>query len=105
MREKPESQIQFWFHFGQSAVFEFARFGPLEGLRNNNQKVAVDVEDYNWHLLLWGVPSESRHVLQKHFEDTAAESLGHWLVHRKSRTNHAKVWWHPDTQRMLVDFR
>jgi hypothetical protein len=73
--------------------------------RNNNQKVAVDMEDYDWHFVLWGMPSESRHVLRREFESTAAQPLARWLVDRKPRSSRAQVWWYPETQTMLVDFR
>ena len=72
--------------------------------RNNNQKVAVDVEDYDWHFVLRGMPSESRHILQKQFEDIAAEPLARWLVDHKPRSSSAHIWWYLETRTMSVDF-
>jgi hypothetical protein len=77
-------------------VLSAGRVRPF--LRNNNQKVPVDVEDNDWHFLIWAVPCESRHVLQKEFEDTAAKSLTHWLVAGKTRSSGAKVWWNSETR-------
>ena len=85
------------------AVLSAARTRPT--LRNNNQKVTVVVKDCDWHFVLWAMPSESRHVLQKQFGDTAVQPLTRWLVDHKPRSNGAQVWWYPETQKMLVDFR
>lgn len=73
--------------------------------RNNNDKIPADVEDFDWHFLLWAVPSERRHDLQKQFEDTAAQPLAHWLVDRKPRSTRAQVWWYPDRETILVTFQ
>ena len=85
------------------AVLAAGRTRPM--LRNNNEKVAVGVEDYDWHLILWAMPSDSRPVLQREFEGTAAQPLARWLVERKPRSSHAQVWWYPESQTMLVDFK
>lgn len=57
-------------------VLQAGRERPM--FRNNNRKVALDAEDCNLHFVLWAMPSESRHVLQKQFKDTAAEPLARW---------------------------
>jgi len=73
-------------------------------LRNNNQKVTAEVEGYDWHFLLWAMPSEIRHDLQKQFQDIAQQPLAQWFLNRKPRSNHAKIWWFPATQHLTMDF-
>lgn len=85
------------------ALLSAARERPK--FRNNNQNVAVDAKDCDWHLVLWAMPSESRHILQREFEDAAAQPLANWLVDRKPRSSRAQIWWQPETQTISVDFR
>src|SRR5438105_15610923 len=41
------------------ALLSVGRARPM--FRNNNQKVPADAEDYDWHFVLWAMPSEIRH--------------------------------------------
>jgi hypothetical protein len=72
-------------------------------LRNNNHKVTADLEGCDWHFLLLTASSELRHVLQMQFHEIAGPPLAQWFV-GKPRSNHARVWWHPATQKITVDF-
>jgi hypothetical protein len=85
------------------ALLSAGRTRPM--FRNNNQKVEVRAGNYDWHFVLWAMPSESRHVLQKEFESTAAQPLVRWLVDRKPRSSRVQVWWYPETGKVLMDFR
>ena len=73
--------------------------------RNNNHKVAVEADNCDWHFILWGMPSEIRRVVQTRFADTVAEPLTRWFVESKRRGSHALIWWYPETQAILLEFR
>jgi hypothetical protein len=85
------------------ALLAAGRTRPM--FRNNNQKVAAVVDDCEWHVVLWAMPSIQRHLLRREFTEKAAEPLRCWLVDRQPRSTGAYLWWHPESQTIQVDFQ
>ena len=73
-------------------------------LRNNNQKILNEVDDYEWHFLIYAMPGESRRAIQSEFIDKMAEPLAAWIADKKRRGKQVQIWWHHVEKAMRIQF-